>query len=193
MVTADAWSTVGSLAAVVAALAALVTVWFARRTVMEARAGRREQHDAHTAEIHQQERLLNATVTAHEREMQERDRALAAELVLQRIAHLRGITNTLRQLSDLARDDIEYEPSTIPFTPIRLTRITGAIVHLRALLAMFESLGGPPLMQAQNLVNTYSAGTPPGQVLGMAMNEAFTEAISLAENHESLKLPSTSS
>src|SRR5437879_4714344 len=82
---ANAWTVVGSVSAVVAAAAALVAVWFARRTVLEARAGRREAHDAHAEEIREQTRLLEATTLAHEQEMAAREHASASEIVFQRL------------------------------------------------------------------------------------------------------------
>ena len=90
MVIANAWTVVSSVSALVAAAAALATIWFARRTVIESRAARREAHEAHTEEMGQQSALLAATTTAHEREMTERERALASQLVLQRLVQMVG-------------------------------------------------------------------------------------------------------
>src|SRR2546429_9937787 len=97
MVVAGALSTIGSVGSAIAAVAALVTVWFARRTVTEARESRKESSAAHVEAMRQQAELLAATRTAHEREMAERARALASELVLQRLRQLDVVADLLRQ------------------------------------------------------------------------------------------------
>jgi hypothetical protein len=189
VVLAAAWSTVGSIAAVIAAGAALVTVWFARRTVMEARAGRQEAHEAHADEMRQQAELLATTTSAHEREMAERERVFASELVLQRHAQLGRITDLLRRLADIARDEMVENPPLLEGTPFRLTRLTGVMAQLRAALAIFDALSGPALNQTEKLIHGYHAGTRASEVLGVAMNEAFSEVNSVAENHPSLRVP----
>jgi hypothetical protein len=57
-------------------VAALVTVYYARATVSEARKSRREATAAHGEEMGREEQLLEATRTAHEQEMAERRHTL---------------------------------------------------------------------------------------------------------------------
>jgi hypothetical protein len=102
MILADAWSAVGGIAAVVAAGAALITIWYARATVGEARAARREASDAHTEEMAEQRSALQASTAAHQEQMRERERALATEIKLQRIVQLERVAEVLTDLADTA-------------------------------------------------------------------------------------------
>src|SRR6266516_2713188 len=102
MILADAWSAVGGIAAVVAAGAALITIWYARATVGEARAARREASVAHTEEMAEQRSALQASTAAHQEQMRERERALATEIKLQRIVQLERVAEVLTDLADTA-------------------------------------------------------------------------------------------
>jgi hypothetical protein len=193
MVIADALNTVGGVASVAAAGAALVTVLYARATVVQARAARREAKDAHAEETRQQAQLLEATRMAHEQEMVEREKALASEMFLQRLVHLGRITDLLGEVADVARTEEVQPPPTIEGTPIRLTRTTGMLARLEAAITIFESLGGQPLAAAEKLAKEgRMANTPPLRILGDAMS-ALDEIAFLARENDSLTQPHSTS
>jgi hypothetical protein len=77
MVAASITPTVNTVAAVVAALAALGAVWFARSTVLEAISGRRESREAHHEEMRDLREEREAAAERHEAEMRERASAFA--------------------------------------------------------------------------------------------------------------------
>jgi predicted RNase H-like HicB family nuclease len=190
MVIADAWSTVGSVAAVVAAGAALVTIWFARDTVTEARAERREASEAHIEEMRQQAQLLEATREAHEREMAERAKALRSELVMQRLAQLDRIADLLRETAHIAGDE-EVHPPIRPDlgSPFTLSRLPGMLARVEAAVIILVALGGPPLDAAMQLATEdRMLGTPPRKVISDAMT-ALQALNSLVKHHAALILP----
>lgn len=207
MVVADAQNTIGAIASVVAAGAALVTVVYARATIGEARAARQEAEEAHleelaqqsqllqatkdthAEELHKQAELLQATMAAHQQEMEERGRALATELVLQRLVQLGRITDVLQELADIARTEMVDRPPPLEGTPFLLTRTTGMLARLEASVVIFESLGGPSLSSAEKLTKEgRRANTPPGKILGDSMG-VLDEITFLARDDERLCLP----
>ena len=107
---ADALGTVGQIASLVAAGAAVAAIYFARQTVSEAEASRREANAAHAEQIAGARRLLEATARAHEAEMKARERDSAAERVVQRLAMLRAITDVLTEITDITRDEETHPP-----------------------------------------------------------------------------------
>jgi hypothetical protein len=189
MIMADAWTTVGTIASVVAAGAALVTVRFARGTVIESRAGRREAHLAHAEETRQQAQLLEATITAQEREMEERQRAWASELVLQRLIQLGRVIELLGETADIARLEIASPPEKVRGQIGTWTRITGALARVEAAVSTFERLGGPPLSDVREMsIRCRRMDTPPERVVGEAM-AMLAEAQHIAATDMSLELP----
>jgi len=110
---------IAAAATVVAAVGALVTVMYARRTVLEGRA-------------------------AHSEEMDERRRALVAEIRLQRLVHASRLTDLLMAIACAA-----------PARPFHLDSQRSSIValqaQLRVELAVFYALGGPPLPASNEL------------------------------------------
>lgn len=181
---ADALNTLGGVASVVAAGAALVTVLYARATVVQARTARQEAKDAHAEEARQQTELLEATSMAHEQEMIEREKALASEMFLQRLVHLGRITDLLGDVADVARIEQVQPPPLIEGTPFKLTRTTGMLARLEAAIVIFESLGGPPLAQAEQLSKEgRRADTPPMRIVGDAMG-ALDEITFLAKEND---------
>jgi hypothetical protein len=186
MVVADALNAVGGVAAVIAAGAALVTVVYARATVAQARAARQESRAAHAEETQQQTALLEATRMAHEQEMVEREKALASELFLQRLAHLGRITDLLGEVADVARIEQVQPPPLIEGTPFRLTRTPGMLARLEAAIVIFESIGGPPLAKAEQLSKEgRRANTPPMRIVGDAMG-ALDDITFLAKSNDQL-------
>ncbi len=189
VVLADTLNSVGGIASVVAAAAALVAVLYARATVSEARKARTESSAAHAEESGQQAKLLEATTAAHQQEAQERERALASDLVLQRLVQLGRITDVLRELAEIARTEMVDEPPLMTGTPFRLTRTTGMLARLEAATVIFESLGGPALSKAESLAKEgRRANTPPGTILGDAMG-VLDEITFLARSDDRLCLP----
>lgn len=142
MILAVALSTVGSIASVVAAVAALVTVWFAKQTVSEARAARSEAKTAHSSEMGEQRRLLDATKVAHEAEMAQRERAMESELVLQRLAQVGRIQELLGEIAHGASYEISNPPPDDNTGKDRWTRVTGGLARLEAAIAICQRLGG---------------------------------------------------
>lgn len=99
------------IASGVAAVAALLTVYYARATVSEARKSRQETSLAHTEEMSQEAQLLEATTTAHEQEMAERADALARELWLQRLTQLGKVQELLGEAVRLLKPRIQRSAS----------------------------------------------------------------------------------
>lgn len=190
MLGADAWGTIGSVASVVAAGAALVTVWFARRTVVETREGRSEARDAHAAEAAHQERLLDATTQAHEREMHDRERAAAAELALQRLVQIGRVIELLGETADIARLEIATPPQPILGQIGTWTRVTGALARVEAAVAILERLGGPALPEVTEMTLVCRrVETPRERVVAEAM-AMLARAQHVAATDKRFDLPS---
>ncbi len=188
MILADLWSADGGIGAVVAALAALTTIWYARATVREARAARQEASDAHREELAEQRRALEASTAAHQEQMRERQRAFATEIKLQRIVQLERVAVVLTDLADTARAEA-IDPPGRPVTDQagrRMTRIPAVLGRLRTAVALLDALGGPELPAAGQLARQ-AGGTPPERTLSSAL-DAVREIESLALNEERLRL-----
>ena len=185
---ADVFNVRGDLAAVAAAAAALVTVTYARSTVLEARESRREAEEMHGEDLAAQRQLLASAATAHESEMAERRKALDAEITLQRLRQVGVVADLVGQVADIARAEAAEPPPMVEGAIFPLTRVPGALAKLSAALVILESLGGPQLIASENLARGGSAaGTPPMRVLGEA-TKALSELHSLIRNDESLQL-----
>jgi hypothetical protein len=187
MILADAWSAVGGIAAVVAAIAALITIWYARATVGEARSARREASDAHTEELAEQHRALQASTAGHQEQMRERQRALATEIKLQQVVQLERVAEVLTDLADTARAET-IQPPGRPVTDQagrRLTGIPAILARLGAAVALLDALGGPHLAAASQLARQ-PGGTLPETARSNAI-DALHEIESLARNQERLK------
>jgi hypothetical protein len=100
------WEVVSTIAAVAAAVAALVTVIYARRTVIDGRkahkdlmneqANARDQFAAaHQEQIAEQTRAREQAAAAHQEEMADRQRALTADISLQRLVQAGRLTDVL--------------------------------------------------------------------------------------------------
>lgn len=164
---ASFWGALGGISVVIAALAALVTIFFARSTVQEARLARRDNHQA------------------HEEEMAERAIALAAELRLQRIKQIEVVAEVLVDLIETARSEyIDPPPRTNPPMPFRATLIPTLLSRLGTALAILHSLEGPELPKAQQLAKQgFSVGTPPMNIVNdgaEALREVEAAACALA-------------
>jgi hypothetical protein len=179
VVLATAWATIGNIASVVAALAAAVAILFAKRTVDEARASRREANDAHEHLLASHRQQLEASSAAHREEMAQRAQALASERKLEVLRQLQQIASVLVNLADGARDEAINPPARLSeISPIPLTCITGILAALRATTASLDALRGPDLPQVRRVASqSFSPGTPPMHFVG----EAFM-ALSEVEN-----------
>jgi hypothetical protein len=195
MILADVIGTVGGLGSVVAAGAALVTVLYARSTVVVARAGRRDAHDAHGEEMREHARLFEATKVANEQEIEARERALRAELVLERLSQLGRVEEMLGEIGDIARFEIAQPPPLIGAGPGRWSRVTGALTRLEAAIGICERLGidgtvAAVLSEAKLMSNQRrGVGTPPTLVVSEAMM-LLSRLGSAIESDESLLIPS---
>jgi hypothetical protein len=189
MFAADTWTTIGSGASVVAAIAALMAVRYARETVRESRAGRTDARRDHAESLREQRALLDAAHRGHEDEMAEREKALARELALQRIVQLDRVGRALIRLTEVARAEaITPPPALDPVQPIRLSAIPSVVAQLRMALRLFNRLGGPALNAAERLAEAGPhAGTPATSVLGDAFG-ALSEVEQIARNDESLEV-----
>jgi len=188
MVLADTLNSVGQIATLIAAGAALVTIWFAKQTVTEAKKARKEAHEAHAEEMGEERKLLDATTAAHEAEMSARYKGLVTEVVMQRLTQLGTITNVLRELTDIARDEQRNPPQRTEINQ-PLSRIPSRKLQLGVALASYQRLGGPSMKEASAVAElAYNAGTPLMEVLGKA-TAALSEARSQADAHASLEIP----
>jgi hypothetical protein len=105
-----------------------------------------------------------------------RERDAESERVVQRLVQLSAITDVLRELTDIARDE-EVHPPVRTDANQPLSRVPSRLSQLRAALSIYERLGGPFMNQASQLASMgYNSGTPLMQVLGLAQS-ALGEAI----------------
>lgn len=165
MVAADAWTTVGGVASVVAAAAALVTIIYARATVQVAREARQEarrdhaqslaaEREAASAAVAEQRAAIEAAAAAHHEEMADRARAFEAEIVLERIVQLERIADVLSELVDVARDEhVSPPPQLAPPSPFRATRLPAMLERVRTGMSILAALGAPELPALTRLVN----------------------------------------
>jgi hypothetical protein len=181
---------VASIFSGVAALAALLTVYYARSTVTEARKARQEARQAHGEEMDREGQLLTATVTAHDREMAERERALERELWLQRLTQLGKVQDIVKETADIARYEVTNRPERIEGGIGTWTRVTGGLLRLEAAIVVLERLGGPELPEMrQTARDGRRMGNPPGPVVG-AMMDALARLLHLSEQDASFQPPS---
>lgn len=186
-------------ASIVAAVAALVTILYARATVREARHARRENRDAHLEEIAEMRQATNAAVAEqqaateasaaqHRAQMAERDRALEAELAVQRLTQLDRISELLLLLADVARDETRDPPAKLG-PGITGTRLPGILRRLRNAITVLEALGGPELLAAGPLARRgYGAGSHAISYLGDAL-DALEEIDALTRAGAPLAVP----
>lgn len=210
------WTAIATIAAVIAAGAALVTVIHARRTVLDGRAAHRELMQAerqarkdftaaHQEAMTAQQQAGDAFATAHREamtaqalaredfaagraeEMQHRKRALDAQIALERLAQAGRVTEILIMIARTARDETISPPPTAAGSQ-RATFIPSLQAQLRAALAVFYALGGPTLDTADDLAaKAYSLTTQPIEMLQLATN-SLGELKRLTGQDENLRL-----
>jgi hypothetical protein len=173
----------------IAALAALVTIYYASKTVAEGRKARAEASAAHGEQMAQEERLLAAHAEAQKQEMVERERTFQRELWLQRLAQLGRLQDLLWEAGDVARMEISAAPPRIEGQPGSWTRLTGVLLRVEAALVSLELLDGPELSKIRQMAgNCRNIGVHPGQVVSETMS-ALSETLRLSENDPRFRPP----
>ena len=131
--------------AAVAAVASVVAVLVARRTVNEAAGARRDASTAHREELRQETALLESTKGAHREEMAERVEAYQRTISVQRVELLARIADGLREIGDTARSELVAEHHSFDWSPV-----PGILTHLDFRIAAFEALGGHVLPELRD-------------------------------------------
>lgn len=182
-IATDFWGGLAAGASVVAAVAALATVRYARATVADARQGRCEAAAQHEAVLAEQQRTAAAMEAAKEEtrraatdaqaaykdERAAAAQALAMQQTLRRIDQIDRITHLLGSLANIARDEAVTPPPAAGMQGFPLTRIPTVLAELRTAMALHTSLGGAELPNVHELaVNGYALGREPMQFLGRA-------------------------
>lgn len=210
------WTVLATVAAVIAAGAALVTVVYARRTVVDGRAAHRELmqaqvqagndfNTAHRETMTVEQQARDDFTTAHREamaaqalaredfaagrseEMAQRKRALNAQIALERLAQAGRVTEILITTAHTVRDEALNPPPTVAGSQ-RATFIPSLQAQLRAALAVFYALGGPTLETADDLAaKAYSLTTQPIEMLQQATN-SLGELKRLTDQDEKLRL-----
>ncbi len=142
----DGWTVLAGVSALLAAIGALATVFFAWRTVRKA------------------DETLTAMKQAHNEEMAERRRALGAELSLHRIEQTQGVLETTIELRELAwRVESARDPEA------NRERLPAVGAKLGASLAGLAAVRGPALEELAQLAREVEGQIrPPVQIVGGA-------------------------
>jgi len=190
MVLAELWGAVGGLGSVLAATEALVTIVYARATVLEGRVTRRESHEAHQQDLVESRAATDAAAAAHREETADRAKAFSAEVTLERIRQVERVCEVLTALIAAAREEtINPPPQYNPPMPFRATAIPALLVRLGVAVAVSDSLGGPQLLAAGQLANYGYQPETTMKVVGMGI-DALREIDALVRNHEALRIQS---
>ncbi len=158
---------VGEIFSGIAALAALLTVIYARKTVLEAERARKEASKAHGEEMTREGQLLEATQRAHEQEMAERASAFDRDLWLQRLMQLGRVQEALSATVDATHAEIGRrglgEPAMVGMSA---TPLTSAVLRLEGSLVILGRLGGPALADVRKVAGrARQLGTPLQELL----------------------------
>ena len=183
MLLADTWGAVAVAAAVLAAGAALVTVLYARGTVIQAREAREDARRVHLDEMQEAAAAREAAAAQHRLEIEERRRALDAELRLARLHELGRVAGLLTGLRVIVEHEIEHG---IVIGLGSRTRIPNALAELAAAVEILRALGGPTLQEAGMLGATRSGGQDANVYVG-SITAALDEVEALARNDVSLR------
>lgn len=133
--------------------------------------------------------LLEATRTAHEQEITERQRAHERELWLERLRQIGRVQELLAETSDIARHEIEHPPEKVARQFGTWTRTTSGLTRVEAALVILEKLGGPKMPEVRQVTSTLRMmNTPPQRIVGEMMGE-LAKSIGLAESDESFREP----
>lgn len=142
--------TVETIASVVAAVAAVGAVYFARDTVREAIKDRDVASKRHQEQISQLTSLLGATKAAHDEEASDRRRLYDHDLIIRRVAQIQRISDTLSELMDAARS--EWSNATPRYDlgngrMLAATPVMALQTRIRLEVQVLRSLGGPQLIE----------------------------------------------
>jgi hypothetical protein len=115
--------------------------------------------------------LLQATITAHEREMAERAEALARELWLQRLTQLGKVQELLGDAVEAARSEIgRREVGSPMIAGIGSTLLSSALLRVDAAVVILTRLGGPALPDIRQMAEK-------GRDAGASLYEVEAEAV----------------
>lgn len=168
--------------------AALGSLYYARKTVLDAREGRREEATAHREEVERSaeaareaeaarredrdhaEKARQEAEAAHAEEMGAREAALERELWLARMAQLGRVVDLLGETADLARAEITNPPAAIHGAVGNWSRLPGALGRIAAGLILLEQQGSPDLKEIRQQVDFLrGGGIPPERVVSDLM------------------------
>jgi hypothetical protein len=188
VILADTWGTVGGIASVVAAGAALVTIHFARATVREAHQARQDASAAHKELVDLQNEELQSSRKAFVEEVAARERATDAQIRVQRMTQVERIGDILGRVVELAREEAPIFGDGPPrIIPDHFRTLPAVLTQLGAALTVLEQLGGPELTSARQL-SADGAGEPSPRVLGGAVS-AMQQLETFIQNRDEFKLP----
>jgi hypothetical protein len=147
----------------VAAAAALAALLFAWRTVRDAEAARRDAYRDHQSEMSARRAATEASAAA-------RDRALAAECVLEQLRQLERIAEVVLTITNAAQHEMEQhqhktEHQPHPAGELSPSRLPPLLGRLHNALAVLTSLGGPPLPVTVKLATIADSGADGKQSL----------------------------
>lgn len=131
-----------SIAGLVAVVVALPTLYFAWRTVREARGARQDATRDHSEAMKEQRRLVEFTREAHRAEVDEWHETREAERELEQLRWTGEIAAALMELLDAAIAEIDDPPRDYPGTVnIAITRIPALLRRLVILVAHARAVG----------------------------------------------------
>jgi hypothetical protein len=141
-------STVDGIAAVVAAIAAVAALYFARDTVRLALTGSREARQQHDAQIAEMTAATEASAEQHRREMLDRRIAFDHEMAVRRLTQLQRVAEALLAVINAARQERMSESAKLDLGNGRLlsaTPIMALQAQLRIEVRVLRQLRGPDL------------------------------------------------
>jgi hypothetical protein len=130
---------VETISGVVAAVAAVGAVYFARDTVQQSIEGRKDADKHHDAQIAEMKAATVASAEQHRIEMKDRNRLAEADKRNQQLMQLDRVAELLRQIADVARDEHRNHPeplapghtgSKLPIMCMRLENALHVLVGL---------------------------------------------------------------
>lgn len=142
---------VETISAVVAAVAAVGAVYFARDTVKESVAGRKDAAKHHAAQIAEIKAATAASAEQHRIEMADRVRAFEAERALELITQLQRVHDHLFEYVDAAQSELLDPPEVVQGedgTTFSATRLPAQYIRLRSELVILSQLDGPDMRDA---------------------------------------------
>lgn len=156
----------GAAFTAIAALATVVAVIYARKTVAEAHAARQDSHSAHEAEMEQLKRAREAAAgqheeqirelqfaaaaaySGHEEQMRQRDAVFRHDLTVRRLSQMQRVAEVLFALIGAARAETVQPSQRYDFgngRALGATPIPALQTRLRIEARILTALGGPNL------------------------------------------------